>query len=111
MSLKFSLFPVVTASETADLLLLSRVDGSSPSGRSNYTITVDDIMAANEETRLDDAGAGVSYIGKAAPGALDNAAVWKIIRLTETGADLDTKFADGTAAYSKVWDSRASYTY
>ena len=68
------------------------------------------VASAAYETRT--AVSGVyTYIGKAAPGTAANAAAWQIARLDETTADIALKYADGVASFSKVWDSRASYSY
>lgn len=64
----------------------------------------------------DTAGAGLyTYIGEAAPGSAKGDAVWRIKRVEElTGndaGDIEILWANGTAAFDKVWDDRATYTY
>lgn len=64
----------------------------------------------------DTAGAGLyTYIGEAAPGSAKGDAVWRIKRVEElTGAnagDIEILWANGTAAFDKVWNDRATYTY
>lgn len=64
----------------------------------------------------DTAGAGLyTYIGEAAPGSAKGDAVWRIKRVEElTGVDagdIEILWANGTAAFDKVWDDRATYTY
>ena len=64
----------------------------------------------------DTAGAGLyTYIGESAPGSAKGDAVWRIKRVEElTGADagdIEILWANGTAAFDKVWDDRATYTY
>lgn len=64
----------------------------------------------------DTAGAGLyTYIGEAAPGSAKGDAVWRIKRVEElTGADagdIEILWANGTAAFDKVWDDRGTYTY
>jgi hypothetical protein len=61
--------------------------------------------------RIDEAAGGVTYIGYAEPGRLDNEAAWQIFRLTETGQDLEKEYADGNDEFNKVWDDRASLSY
>jgi hypothetical protein len=61
--------------------------------------------------RLDDVGGGVIYIGEAAVGTGESDAEWRIKRLTEVGADMDIKWADGTHGFSKAWSSRLGYAY
>lgn len=64
------------------------------------------------ETQYDvriDEGATYTYIGQALPATATSAAGWRVRRLVNsTGV---TTWADGTAALSKTWDNRASYTY
>ncbi len=53
------------------------------------------------------------YIGLAEPGSETSSAVWQIKILTHdaSGNTTAVDFASGTAAFDKVWDDRASYTY
>ena len=53
------------------------------------------------------------YKGKAAPGALDSEAKWKITKITISAIDDDVieSWANGDANENKIWDDRASYTY
>lgn len=56
------------------------------------------------------------YIGMAYPkasGTTDSEAIWSIYKLTydSSGRNTHRYYADGTDAFTKVWDSRASYTY
>jgi len=60
---------------------------------------------------LDDAGGGVTYVGKADPGTATSASGWQIQRITETGADISIEWADGDALYNNVWDDRLSLSY
>ncbi len=62
-------------------------------------------------TRTDDAGSGITYVGKAAVGSVTSDAVWQIQRLTETTGDLVVQFADGNADFDNIWDNRASLSY
>lgn len=66
---------------------------------SNYLVFFD------ETTTTD-----VTYVGKAAPGTATSAASWQIFVLDETG-DLQVKYADGDAGFTKIWDNRASLSY
>lgn len=52
----------------------------------------------------------ITYVGKAAIGALPSAPVWQIQRLDETSG-LVLTWADGDPSYNNVWDNRASLTY
>lgn len=64
----------------------------------------------------DVAGAGLyTYIGEAAPGSAKGDAVWRIKRVEElTGTDagdIEILWANGTAAFDKIWDDRTTFTY
>ena len=62
--------------------------------------------------RLDVASAAVTSVGKATVGAVTNAAVWKVFKMTTEGdGDLKIEYADGDAAFDNVWDNRASLSY
>lgn len=54
------------------------------------------------------------YIGYAPPGTATSAALWHIRKVVYSGSTttiLSVKHADGTPAFNKIWDNRASYTY
>ena len=55
--------------------------------------------------------ATTSYRGEAHPGSATSDAAWRIQRITISGDDLATEWADGSSAFSQVWDDRASLTY
>lgn len=62
--------------------------------------------------KYDDAGSGITYIGKAAVGTSVASAGWQIKRLDESSTpDFDVLFADGVSTFTKVWNSRSSYSY
>lgn len=62
--------------------------------------------------RYDDAGSGITYIGKAVAGTAVGSAAWQIFRLDESSTPDFTKlYADGVSTFTKIWDNRASYTY
>jgi hypothetical protein len=62
-------------------------------------------------TILDEAGAGVSYMGEAAPGTGTDEALWRIRRITESAGDVTVEWADGDSSFDNVWDDRAGLTY
>lgn len=62
-------------------------------------------------SRIDEASATVTYIGKADIGSLNASAVWRISRLTVSGTVTTIEYADGDSAYDNVWDDRASLSY
>jgi hypothetical protein len=53
------------------------------------------------------------YIGEAAPGTAKNAAGWRIKKISydSSNAVTDIQWANGTNTFTKVWDSRAGYSY
>ncbi|WP_169829529.1 hypothetical protein [Desulfatibacillum aliphaticivorans] len=53
------------------------------------------------------------YVGLAAPGSSPSSACWQIKKFTYDGSQnvTDVEFAEGSNAYDRVWDNRASYTY
>jgi len=54
----------------------------------------------------------VQYIGYAVPGSAKSLAEWQIRKLTYSGVNLtDVQFANGSIAFSNVWDNRASLSY
>ena len=62
-------------------------------------------------TRLDEASATVTYVGKALPGTASSAALWQIFRMTESSGDLTIEYADGDDNFDNVYDSRAGLSY
>ena len=68
-------------------------------------------LATQYAVRLDYVDTTTTYIGKAAPGSAEGSAVWRIMRLTTTGDDLATQFADGDLLFNNVWDNRAALSY
>ena len=64
------------------------------------------------ETQYDvriDEGSTYTYIGQALPATATATGAWRIKRLVNSTSVVT--WADGTAAFSKTWDNRASYTY
>lgn len=62
--------------------------------------------------RLVDEAGTFTYIGEADPGTDRTVALWRIKRISEApDGDLDIIWANGTAAFDKVWNSRATYAY
>lgn len=87
------------------------------SGQSNL-----DDLKANADI-IEEVSALVTYIGIVQPNTTgDNtakqaAAIWTIIKVTQSAADgvypnvTTICYADGIAAFNKVWDDRATYNY
>lgn len=61
--------------------------------------------------RTDMVGETVIYKGQANPGSSEASAVWRIKRLTITGDDVVTEWADGNANFDNVWADRATLSY
>lgn len=62
--------------------------------------------------RVDWNAAGTTcYIGWAAPGTATSAAAWRMKKLSLSGDDVTTEWADGDADYDNVWDNRSSLSY
>jgi len=53
------------------------------------------------------------YVGEAVPSSAKSAAAWRIKKLTYDGNGFltDVQWADGTAAFTKVWDDRTGYSF
>lgn len=63
------------------------------------------------ELRLDDVGAGVTYVGEADPGSANGDDVWRIKRITESGADIVIEWANGSSDFENEWDDRLTLPY
>lgn len=65
--------------------------------------------------RLIDEDGAYTYIGEAEPGTTKGQALWRIKRVEElTGVnngDIEILWADGSAAFDKIWNDRATFTY
>lgn len=68
-------------------------------------------LGGAEASRVDEASASVTYVGKAVAGTADATAAWKISRITTSGSVIITEFADGNTNYDNVWSNRASLSY
>jgi len=53
----------------------------------------------------------VMYIGEALPGTLTTAPLWRIKRVSFINEDTTIVWAEGTASFDKIWDSRLSLSY
>lgn len=54
----------------------------------------------------------VMYIGKASIGSATSASVWRIMKLvTDANGGITLTYAQGSPAYTNVWDNRASLSY
>lgn len=63
-------------------------------------------------TLLDQVDDFTAYVGKAAVGTTITQAGWQIKKIVTTaGGSMTVTFADNTAAFVKVWNDRAGYSY
>jgi len=72
------------------------------------------LNASNMAIRIDyDGNSNPIYIGVAAPGTLDGASYWQLIKLTFDGNNnvTATKYADGNSNFDNIWDNRSDGTY
>lgn len=65
----------------------------------------------DEAKRYDNVTDSTFYHGWAVVGANPASAVWKICKVTLTGDDAVTTWADGNTDYDNVWNDRASLSY
>lgn len=68
-------------------------------------------VAATYSTRIDDAPAGITYVGFAPVGSSESDPVWQIKKITESGTVTKVEFAEGETTFDKIWNNRASLTY
>jgi hypothetical protein len=68
-------------------------------------------MDSQKSIRVDDSTSTLTYVGDAAIGVSESAAVWRIKRLQTTGTVLKITWADGNEFYDNIWADRASLTY
>ncbi len=78
-----------------------------PAGKDG--IAEDDIVYSK---RIDFINEDQLYRGEAAVGSTTNSGVWRIRKIVMSAdGDVAETWANGTAAFDKVWDSRATYSY
>jgi hypothetical protein len=68
-------------------------------------------ISATTALRIDEPSATITYVGEADGGSLDSDAVWRIKKITVSGAVTKVEWANGIAKYENIWDNRATYTY
>jgi len=81
-------------------------DNPLPGTGGGGTVTEADEIVITDSTSTP----GVIYVGCAVPGTAESAALWKIERLTITGNDVKSAYAD-LASATNVWDDRTSLVY
>ena len=70
-----------------------------------------EVISAGLAIQIDEVSDTVTYVGRAQPGTVTGAGAWQIQRLTEVGEDLAVQWANGSAEFNLIWDSRLSYIY
>lgn len=65
----------------------------------------------SEITYIDQGDANNIYLGIAKIGGATGAAIWQIRKISTSGGTVTILFASGTAAFDKIWDNRAGYSY
>jgi hypothetical protein len=69
-------------------------------------------LSSTYTTKMELSGDNIVYLGQALPGSAVSAAVWRIQKFLYSGANVtDLLWADGTNAFSKIWNDRATYSY
>lgn len=62
--------------------------------------------------RIDFINEGELYRAEAVPGSLESADVWRIRKIVlASDGDVVETWADGTAAFDKIWNNRLTYNY
>lgn len=113
---------VVRDANDADVVTLTQVDTVISTIEKTDTIVIQSAGpqgapgVAEEDVpyakRIDWISDTVLYKGEAAVGAATSAAAWRLQRITiASDDDVTVEWADGEAAFTKVYDNRASYTY
>lgn len=78
------------------------------------TLATEETLAGLLATKLDDVStSNITYVGKAAIGSSGASAVWRIMKIDESGTPttLSITWADSNSNFDNVWDNRTSLTY
>lgn len=79
-----------------------------------FNPATEETLAGLLATKLDDVStSNITYAGKAAIGSSGASAVWRIMKIDESGTPttLSITWADGNSNFDNVWDNRTSLTY
>lgn len=71
----------------------------------------DEEMQLAVRVDTEDAASGITYVGQATPGTPDEAPLWRIKRVIETGPNTAVVWSEGTDDFAFVWDDRRTYIY
>jgi len=61
--------------------------------------------------RVDKISPTLSYAGKALPGSLTSAAVWRIAKIEVIANEIVLLWADSNALFDNIWDDRLILSY
>jgi len=110
-------FPILAnAAQVRDLInntYLGQLDGGA--SMSSLTAITDKIRVEVELLSSplvrDDSNPNTIYEGYAAPATAINAAAWAIKRITQSGSQTVSQWANGNKNFVNVWNDRATLTY
>lgn len=88
----------------ADRATKPKVDSYGP-------VEVTDGSSSDYVVKIDEVSASVTYIGRAAIGSAEAAAVWQIQKLDKVTTVLTIGWADGDTLFNNIWNNRASLSY
>ena len=89
----------------ADRATQTKVDALGP-------VDVEVIGSSSEYlVQVDEVSATLTYIGRAAIGSADGAAVWQIQRLNTVGTVMTIAWADGDTVFNNIWNNRGALSY
>ena len=71
----------------------------------------DEEMQLAVRVDTEDAAEGITYVGQATPGTPDEAPLWRIKRVIESGPHTAVVWSEGTDDFAFVWDDRRTYIY
>ncbi len=84
-----------------------------PEGRQSANDSISVVMALDgsvQAVRLDEASSTVTYVGVAAVGTAESAALWSIKKISVSGTVTSITWA-GSGANTESWNNRASLSY
>jgi hypothetical protein len=107
---------VAMIAQLDDLIFATENQGASLATiRDNSTAILseiqNDITAKRLTIRLDEVSETLFYVGKASIGSIDSNSTWQIVRYTTTGSVLKSEYANGSEAFSEVWNDRTTLIY
>lgn len=96
---------------TGDLFKVNP-DGSIDVNMESDAADGDNIAIGNTWKKIiDQPNSTTTYIGMASPGTSTSAAAWQIKRISTSGTQTFIEYANGTLAFTNIWNNRVSLTY